>query len=85
MLLTMKSRQLTASNSVKLGAWLVDLPIPLRLEAWDGLHVPPHILTMHATFHYLRILLHRPMYNRIKHDGQQSDVPFSIEICDISW
>jgi hypothetical protein len=65
---------------VALEEWLMDLIPPLRLEAWRGVEMPPHILNMHAVFHYLRILLHRPACFNFKAEAEARSI--SLGACE---
>jgi len=58
-----------------LGEWLIDLPGPIRLEAWSGTTIPPHILGVHLMYHYMRMLLHRPVcfqYTVVKEEERKA-------------
>ncbi|KAF4429278.1 putative transcriptional regulatory protein [Colletotrichum fructicola] len=47
--------------SSKLAAWKVDLPAHLIFDPKSNTRVPPpHVLSLHAMYHVLTILLHRP-------------------------
>lgn len=67
-------------SRVALEEWLVELIPPLRLEAWRGEDMPPHILNMHAVFHYVRILLHRPACFNFR-TGEESRT-ISLKACE---
>ena len=49
----------------KLAAWNDTLALPLRLSSTQI--APPHVLTLHITYHYTVILFTRPFYHRTAH------------------
>lgn len=58
-----------------LGEWLIDLPAPIRLEAWSDMVICPHIVNLHLMYQYLRMLLHRPVcfqYAVVKEDERKA-------------
>ena len=69
------------SHRLDLEQWHVELASPLRIDAWQGERIPPHIVNMHAVFNYLRILLHRP--TTFKYVGMSSeDRRSSAAVCE---
>ncbi|ORY28190.1 fungal-specific transcription factor domain-domain-containing protein [Naematelia encephala] len=68
---------------VDLSAWLVSLPGPLCIDAWEPGPIPPHIVNLHAVFHYWRILLHRPVcFDRLVLDDESRQT--SLQACETS-
>lgn len=47
-------------SRLDIAAWLASCPVMLQPDYWHGRPTPPHIISVLAAAHHVRILLHRP-------------------------
>jgi hypothetical protein len=75
------------TRSLGLEKWLADLPDALQLKAAafrkeNPSIPPPHILMIHAMYHFVVILLHRPWYSRPSRDGGMDQAETAVSKCN---
>lgn len=58
-----------ALYSVELERWYAELPSAIAISPYSRTPPPSHIITLHCTYWFISILLHRPYYTRV--DGKE--------------
>ncbi|ESK84965.1 fungal specific transcription [Moniliophthora roreri MCA 2997] len=77
-----RTQDAVSTLNLQLGEWYSNLPAELAISPYSTKIPPPHVIMLHAMYHFVVILLHRPFYSRNRSPRQSALHDLSVSRCD---
>ncbi|KAL0571833.1 hypothetical protein V5O48_010129 [Marasmius crinis-equi] len=81
-LYSMRTQDVVSTLNLQLGEWYSNLPQGLVISPYSPKIPPPHVIMIHAMYHFVVILLHRPFYSGNPARKQMHLHDLSVSRCD---